>query len=196
VIAPAASRTAVDRPAAPRRRRRRWVAALALLALVAGTGVVLAGRLEESGTTRSALVGRPAPALQGTTLDGRGFDLADWRGQVVLVNVWASWCAPCRQELPLLTSAYSALRSRGLHVVGIDVRDDPGTARAFLRQHGGAPWPSLRDPEGELAVDWGTVALPETYVVGRDGTVVAKAFGAVDPRWIDDAVVPLLTGSR
>jgi cytochrome c biogenesis protein CcmG, thiol:disulfide interchange protein DsbE len=183
----------VSPPAAPHHRWRRW-RVVALIAVIAVAGLVLAGRLREGeATTQSALVGRSAPALHGATLEGRPFDLADWRGQVVLVNIWASWCGPCRQELPLLAAAYSSLQARGLHLVGIDVRDAPGRARAFLQQYGGgAPWPSVQDPDGERAVDWGTYALPESYLVDRDGTVIGKAVGAVDARWIDETVVPLL----
>jgi cytochrome c biogenesis protein CcmG/thiol:disulfide interchange protein DsbE len=176
-----------------RSRRRRWWSVALLVAVVAVAGFVLAGRLGDGEAVQpSALVGRAAPELRGTTLDGAPFDLADWRGQVVLVNVWGSWCGPCRQELPLLASAYSTLQQRGLHVVGIDVRDQPGAAREFLQQHGNPGWPSVQDPDGERAVDWGTFALPETYLVGPDGSVVAKAFGALDARWIDETVVPLL----
>jgi cytochrome c biogenesis protein CcmG/thiol:disulfide interchange protein DsbE len=179
--------------AARPRRRRRWVGAVALVAVAVVTAFALGMRLGEGDAAQpSALVGRPAPDLRGTTLDGAPFDLADWRGQVVLVNIWGSWCGPCREELPLLARAYATLQERGLHVVGIDVRDDAPLARTFLQEHGNASWPSVADPDGERAVDWGTFALPETYLVGPDGTVVAKAIGAVDARWIDQTVVPLL----
>jgi cytochrome c biogenesis protein CcmG/thiol:disulfide interchange protein DsbE len=183
-------------PARPRRRRRR--AALVLVLVVAAAGFVLARQLGSNPDGGEAvLVGHPAPALSGSTLEGRRFDLAGWRGSVVLVNVWGSWCAPCRQEQPLLAAAYSSLRARGLRMVGIDVKDRAGEARAFLARYGRATWPSVADPDGEHAVDWGTFALPETYVVGRDGTVVAKSVGPVTADWIDRSVLPLLgAGSR
>jgi cytochrome c biogenesis protein CcmG/thiol:disulfide interchange protein DsbE len=184
-------------PTARPRRRRLW-GAVVLVLVVAAAGFVLARRLGSNPDGgESVLVGHPAPALSGGTLDGRRFDLADWRGQVVLVNVWGSWCAPCRQEQPLLAAAYSSLRLRGLRMVGIDVKDRAADARAFLARYGQATWPSVADPDGEHAVDWGTFALPETYVVGRDGTVLAKSVGPVTANWIDRAVVPLLgAGSR
>jgi cytochrome c biogenesis protein CcmG/thiol:disulfide interchange protein DsbE len=183
-------------PARP--RRRRWRAALVLVLAVAAAGFVLARQLGNNPDGGEAvLVGHPAPALSGSTLEGRRFDLAGWRGSVVLVNVWGSWCAPCRQEQPLLAAAYSSLRARGLRMVGIDVKDRAGDARAFLARYGRATWPSVADPDGEHAVDWGTFALPETYVVGRDGTVVAKSVGPVTADWIDRSVLPLLgAGSR
>jgi len=182
-------------PAAPaevrRGGRRLWPAVL-LVAVVALAGFVLVGHLGGPAAQPAVLVGQPAPALAGETLDGGRFDLAAWRGQVVLVNVWGSWCGPCREEAPLLAAAQSGLASRGLHVVGIDVRDRPDDARAFLAGYGGAAWPSVVDPDGEHAVDWGTYALPESYVVDRRGVVVAKSTGPVTAGWIDSAVVPLL----
>lgn len=180
-----------------RRRRRRWRGALALVAVVVVAAYVLVGRLDGPDQAPSALLGHPAPPLQGATLDGAEFDLAAWHGQVVLVNIWASWCYPCRREQPLLVSAYAALQPRGLQIVGINVKDRPEAARAFLSQYGAASWPSVTDPDGRRAVDWGTWALPETYLVDRNGTVVGKAVGELDARWIDENVVPLLAvGSR
>ena len=175
------------------RRRKLW-RVLALLVVVGVVGLVLVTRLDGPAPTRSVLIGRAAPELTGPTLTGGAFDLADWRGQVVLVNVWASWCLPCQAEQPLLVSAYRELAPRGLQMVGINVRDKPEEARAFLQEFGQAPWPSVHDPDGRHAVDWGTFALPETYLVDRDGTVVAKAVGEVDAAWITDTVKPLLAG--
>ena len=176
---------------APRSRRRLW-RMLALLVTVAVAGLVLVTRLEGQPPARSVLLDGPAPPLAGTTLDGGAFDLADWRGQVVLVNVWASWCVPCQQEQPLLVSSYRELAPRGLQIVGINVRDKPEEARAFMQKFGQAPWPSVQDPDGRRAVDWGTFALPETYLVDSGGTIVAKAVGELDAAWIRDNVAPLL----
>ena len=184
--------TGTEAPVQPARGRRRLWRFLALLTVVATVGLVLVTRLEGQQPTRSVLVGRAAPALVGSTLDGTQFDLVNWRGQVVLVNVWASWCVPCQREQPLLVSTYRELNPRGLQIVGIDVRDSPATARAFQQRYGSAPWPSVDDRDGRTAVDWGTFALPETYLVDRDGTIVAKAVGELDAVWIRDNVTPLL----
>ncbi len=181
-----------DRAAPPRRLRRRLASSLALLLVVGTIGVVLASRLEGPQPVRSVLLDRPAPGLAGATLAGQPFDLEQWRGQVVLVNVWASWCVPCKAEQPLLVAAHEQLAPLGLQIVGINVRDRPEQAREFLRVFGNAPWPSVVDQDGRRAVDWGTFALPETYLVGADGTIVAKAVGELDAAWIQDNVVPLL----
>lgn len=173
-------------------RRRRWPRLLGLVVLVGLLGLVLAARLSGPAPVRSVLVGQPAPALSGTTLDGTAFDLAAWRGQVVLVNVWASWCVPCQQEQPVFVAAYRDLAPRGLRIVGINVRDTPAAALDFQARYGRAAWPSVQDPDGRRAVDWGTYALPETYLVGRDGVIVSKAVGGLDEGWIKDNVVPLL----
>lgn len=174
------------------RRRRRWWRLAVLLVVVAVSGVVLAGQLGGTAPARSVLLDRPAPPLAGPALDGGTFDLAQWRGDVVVVNVWASWCLPCQREQPLLVQAYEQLAPEGLQIVGINVRDEPAAARSFLTEFGEAPWPSVMDPDGRYAVDWGTFALPETYLVDRDGTVVAKAVGELDEGWITDNVIPLL----
>jgi cytochrome c biogenesis protein CcmG/thiol:disulfide interchange protein DsbE len=186
--------TSPDSPPTPpggTARRRLW-RVLALLMVVSVLFLVLVTRLEGQPPARSVLLDGPAPDLQGKTLDGATFDLADWRGEVVLVNVWASWCVPCQQEQPLLVSSYRELAPRGLQIVGINVRDKPEEARAFMQEFGQAPWPSVQDPDGRRAVDWGTFALPETYLVDADGTVVAKAVGELDAAWIQQNVTPLL----
>ena len=181
-----------DRAAPPRRLRRRLALSLVLLLAVGLLGLVLASRLEGPQPARSVLLDRPAPGLAGETLTGQPFDLGQWRGQVVLVNVWASWCVPCKAEQPLLVAAHEQLAPLGLQIVGINVRDRQEQAQEFLREHGNAPWPSVVDPDGRRAVDWGTFALPETYLVATDGTIVAKAVGELDAAWIQDNVVPLL----
>lgn len=165
---------------------------MALLAVVALAGIVLAARLDGQQPTRSVLLDRTAPSLTGPTLDGSSFDLSQWRGQVVVVNVWASWCVPCQREQPLLVAAYEQLAPLGLQIVGINVRDRPQDAKKFLTEYGNAPWPSVVDPDGRHAIDWGTFALPETYLVNRDGIVVSKAVGELSADWIQRTVVPLL----
>jgi cytochrome c biogenesis protein CcmG/thiol:disulfide interchange protein DsbE len=140
----------------------------------------------------------PAPALSGPTLAGGTLDLADLRGSVVLVNVWAAWCAPCRDEFPVLVGAERRLGERSLRVVGIDTRDGERQARGFLAEVRGDPASSVVDPDGEVAARWGVRGVPETFVVDADGRIVARRLGVVTEEWISEVVVPLLwrTGER
>ncbi|MCF6743338.1 redoxin domain-containing protein [Blastococcus sp. KM273128] len=177
--------------------RRR--ALLLVAALLAGFALVvplaLALDRPREAASATAMVGGPAPALAGTTLDGGHLDLVELRGSVVLVNVWASWCAPCREEMPLLVETARQWGPQGLRVVGIDVNDDDDDAREFLAGVGGTPFPSVVDADGRLAVEWGTTGVPETFVVDRDGAVVARRVGAVSAAWLAEEVLPLLEGA-
>lgn len=175
------------------RTLRRSLGLVLILTLAVGMADVLGiGFGRDPSVVRSALIGRQAPALAGRALDGSEVDMREYRGTVVLVNVWASWCPPCRREHPLLAGLQRQYGTRGLQVLGINMRDNPASARRFLERAGGAVYPSVRDPDARIAVDWGTFAVPETYVVDRDGVVVAKRVGPVTGEWIAAHVLPLV----
>ena len=133
----------------------------------------------------------PAPDRELPRLEGDGVgSLADYRGKVVFLNFWASWCAPCREEVPLLTRFQEQLGDRGT-VLGVTFKDDPDASRAFARQYG-VNYPSLRDSKLELAPQYGTRALPETFVIDAQGRIVAVARGTVDQAVLDDALAEAL----
>lgn len=187
---------AAPAPLAAPTRRPRWrrlvgVAALMGLAVLAGI-MFSVGFGRDPSVVRSVLLEKPAPPLHGTTLDGTTLDLSGFRGKVVLVNVWASWCAACRAEHPVLTAAQRGYAGRGLQIIGVDMSDKLGDAQRFLTEMGGANYPSVRDPNAQIAISWGTFGVPETYVVDRAGTIREKAVGAVTTAWISGHVVPLL----
>ena len=124
-----------------------------------------------------------APALKGKTLDGKPLDLADYKGKVVVLNVWGSWCPPCRKEAPDLVEASKALERRGVAVVGINTRDatvEP--AQAFVRRFK-VPYPSLFDPNGEQLLGYRSIippsAIPSTVVIDAEGRVAAMIIGPV-----------------
>jgi cytochrome c biogenesis protein CcmG/thiol:disulfide interchange protein DsbE len=179
------------------------VVAALVLCVVGGAGLVVGAVRDGAGSAHGAAVPNtvddpataspgPAPALAGRTLAGGTLDLADLRGSVVLVNVWAAWCAPCRAELPVLARAGQQLGNRGLHVVGIDARDGERQARELLARTGGDPASSIVDPDGAHARTWGVRGVPEAFVVDTGGRVRARYVGAVTRQWIDRYVVPLL----
>ncbi|HEX6247860.1 MAG TPA: redoxin domain-containing protein [Nocardioidaceae bacterium] len=174
---------------------RRWVVmAVAVLGVAALVSVFSSGFGRDPSVVPSNFVSEPAPDLAGPTLDGGVYDLDQDPADVVLVNVWASWCGPCKAEYPVLAAAAEGLKPRGLSVVGINTQDKPEAAERFLREMGGEVYPSVVDVEGRHAVDWGTFGIPETFVVDDSGTVRARLVGEVTPEWIDKHVVPLLEG--
>ncbi len=118
----------------------------------------------------SPLIGKAAPALAGTTLDGTSFDLAAKKGSPVLVNFWASWCGPCRDEFPLLEGAIARHAAEGLVVVGALYKDDVGPARTFVNDEA-ATWPTVVDPSRSIGQAWKVLAPPQTFFVDRDGVI-------------------------
>jgi cytochrome c biogenesis protein CcmG/thiol:disulfide interchange protein DsbE len=151
---------------------KRWIAALPLLALV-GLGVLFVGYglKHDPHYTPDALVGRPLPAEVLPALDGGAPTvLGKLAGPGTLVNFYASWCAPCIQEEPTLM----ALKAEGVRIVGVAWKDDPDKTRAHLAQHGDPYALTLIDRDGKTGVDFGVSGVPETYLIGPGGKILAK----------------------
>jgi len=170
------------------------VLAAATLALIGvGLGTALRGEPESVDPGPATVVlDQPAPDLVGSALDGSPFDLAEYRGSIVVINVWASWCAPCRTELPLLAEAARAWSSAGVVVVGVNVRDTPEAARELLAQAQATDLITVTDPTGEVAVSWGVRGVPETFVVDRGGRLRLWAQGVIDAMWLRDRIEPMV----
>jgi thiol-disulfide isomerase/thioredoxin len=138
---------------------------------------------------------KPAPDVRGTTLDGSTYVLADHRGEVVVMNVWASWCAPCRAEAPNLAEVSKQLAPKGVSFVGIDTRDSAPTATSFVQKFG-LTYPNIVDPDGQVQLLFGDSlppqAIPSTVVIDRDGRVAARALGRVNAATLRGLVEPLL----
>jgi cytochrome c biogenesis protein CcmG/thiol:disulfide interchange protein DsbE len=129
----------------------------------------------------------PAPDHALPMLEGSGTkSLADYRGKVVFLNFWASWCPPCRKEAPLLSRFQRQLGARGT-VLGVTYKDDPADSIAFMSKYE-LDYPSLRDSKLELAPDYGTRALPETFVIDGKGRIVAVSRGQVTQEFLDNAL--------
>lgn len=128
-------------------------------------------------TGGAPLVGRLAPAIEATTTSGEAFDLDELRGGWVLVNFFATWCGPCKAEHPELVSF--AQRNEGrASVVSVSFNDDAEKVRAFFDANGG-DWPVIAQGNGAIALDYGVVKMPESYLVAPDGRVAAKFNGGV-----------------
>jgi cytochrome c biogenesis protein CcmG/thiol:disulfide interchange protein DsbE len=133
-----------------------------------------------------------APALTLPTLSGgRGAALSDYRGKVVVLNYWASWCTPCRQESPLLQRWQRRLAGHGATVLGVDSLDVTADALAFIRRFR-LTYPMLRDRDGATQHRFGVTGYPETVVIDRDGRIAAVRRGPVDDAFLRSAVLPLV----
>lgn len=132
----------------------------------------------------SALIGRPVPAtdlpaLPGLERDGKavpGLSSATFQGAVTLVNVWASWCVPCHDEVPFLEQLSQDKR---IQLVGINYKDAPDNARRFLNRYGNPFVATGQDEAGRASIDWGVYGVPETFLVGRDGKIAYKLVGPI-----------------
>lgn len=137
----------------------------------------------------------PAPDLRGTTLQGEPFVLADHLGEVVVLNTWASWCAPCRAEAPALEATSRELAGRGVTLVGLNTRDSAAAAQAFVRRFD-ISYPSVADPDGSLQLLFHDTlppsAIPTTVVIDQKGRVAARALGEVDRSRLLGLVEPIL----
>src|SRR3984957_10112840 len=166
-------------------RSSRWLMALPLV-VFAMLAAIFWYRLGSGDPSRipSALIGRaapptPPPPLQGLTSSGApvpGLDPSAFKGKVSVVNVWASWCVPCHDEAPLLTEL--GLDKR-LQIVGINYKDPADNARRFLGRYGNPFGIVGVDANGRASIEWGVYGVPETFIVGREGTIVYKLVGPV-----------------
>jgi cytochrome c biogenesis protein CcmG/thiol:disulfide interchange protein DsbE len=172
-------------------RRRSWLVALPLIAF-AGLAALFWFKLGSGDPSRipSALIGRPAPQttlppVDGLTSNGTavpGLDPAAFKGQVSIVNVWASWCVPCHDEAPLLVDL---AKDKRIRVLGINYKDAPDNARRFLGRYGN-PFAAVgADGNGRASIEWGVYGVPETFIVGRDGAIAYKLVGPITPDNID-----------
>lgn len=170
---------------------RAFVASLAVLAVI---GLLGFGLLSKGGATIA--IGDPAPDRELPALgsEGQG-SIADYRGRWVLVNLWASWCAPCRQEAPELERFWQRFRKRDVTVLGIDVQDNSDDALAFVREHR-LTYPQLRAVGDERSDAFGSTGVPENFLVDPRGRLALIWRGPVDERFLEERVVPIVEGRQ
>lgn len=183
----------------PQRNRARYALALIPLMVFAGFAAVAGKMLYDQDVNGldvsaipSALIGKKAPSLNLPPLEGSNTAaLTDeaLKGKLTLVNVFASWCVPCRQEHPILSELAKDSR---LNIVGINYKDRNDNALRFLGELGN-PFNAIGlDPNGKAAIDWGVYGIPESYLVGPDGTILYKKVGPFDERSLTQDLLPAI----
>ena len=180
---------------------------------IAGTAALLAGCTNstggagDTGYVGNAVTGITnytpaqrvtAPTLSGTTLDGKQLALSDYRGKVVVVNVWGSWCGPCRREAAGLEETYTKFQAKGVQFLGINTRDDNAAAQAFV-SNSAITYPSLQDPNETLLLQLKTVVpptdIPSTVIIDASGKLAAKIIGEVTEPQLTQSLNTVLGGA-
>jgi cytochrome c biogenesis protein CcmG/thiol:disulfide interchange protein DsbE len=164
-----------------------WIAAGAITLLVSA----LLSYALLAQPTEPLQVGSPVPDFRLTALDGNPMNLSDHQGEVVVINFFASWCAPCRQEATDLELVWREYRDQGVQFLGIAYKDASSKAQAFLNEFG-ATYPSAVDPNNRTARTWGVTGIPETFVVDRQGVLVRHFLGPITRAQLHQELEPLL----
>ena len=153
-------------------------------------------RRRSAGALWQPIIVLAAAFLASTWLPGHALDLAEYRGKVVIVDFWASWCVPCRQSFPWFNAMYDEYGDDGLVILGVNTNDDAAEAQQFLEEFP-AKFEIVYDPDGRLAQDFGVVAMPSSYVFSRDGELDTRHLGFLRSRRDEyEAVIQRLIADR
>ncbi len=167
----------------------RFLIPLALFAVLVGFLVV--GLQHDPHEVPSPLINKAAPAFQVPQLvvADKTFSPADMKGQVWMLNVWASWCVACREEHPLLVQLRG---TKVVPVIGLDYKDKRAVALKFLSQHGDPYDMSAFDGDGRVGIDYGVYGVPETFIIDKNGVIRHKQIGPITPEALEKTILPLI----
>lgn len=157
------------------------VARYAAVALILGLAVVLALAFQrDPHDIKTGTVGKPAPAFALPSLTGsETLSLDQYKGKIVVLNFWASWCIPCKEENPALTDVWERYRGTDVVLIGVVFQDSPDAARDYTTRLGNT-WASALDGDGRMALSYGVFGPPETYFIGADGIIAGRHIGPID----------------
>ena len=176
--------------------KRILLAVLPLLLLVGLVAVFALNMDRDPSLVRSVLINKPAPAFALPAVAGtgvEGFDTASLEGEVTVVNVFASWCIPCREEHPLLERLKA---ETGVRIFGINQKDAPENAVAFLTELGNPYQRIGGDADNRVSIDWGVYGVPETFVVNAAGVITFKHVGPISPDSLEKEVIPAIEKAK
>jgi cytochrome c biogenesis protein CcmG/thiol:disulfide interchange protein DsbE len=177
-----------------RTRKVLWIAVAVAVPLFLLVVILANGEPAATRNVKSPLVGKPAPAIEGTTVDATQASLAALKGKWVVVNFFATWCVPCRQEHDdLIRFSEAHAQSGDAVVLGVIYSDNAQAVKEFRDKEGGS-WPMLADPKGRIALDYGVAGVPESFLISPDGVVVAKLLGGVRAGDLDQLLYRAKTG--
>jgi cytochrome c biogenesis protein CcmG/thiol:disulfide interchange protein DsbE len=161
-------------------------------ALVLFAAIVVFSFTRQGGNALGAQpVGQSAPDFNLPLYDGKKLSLSDLRGKPVVLNVWASWCDPCREEAPAIERVWQQYQDRGVVFVGIDIWDSEADGKGFIERFG-LTYPNGPDAAGNIGKQYGVTGVPETFLIGKDGKVARKFIGAVSERQLAASVEEIL----
>jgi cytochrome c biogenesis protein CcmG, thiol:disulfide interchange protein DsbE len=188
-------------PEQERRRDRELLIAMLLLALLGALVPLLLNVAKPErtavpeGADVAALTAKPAPPFTLETLDGRTVSLSDYEGQVVMLNIWATWCPPCVRETPRLVRVYEEFKDQGFVILGINTtyQDKREAVATFVRDQK-ISYPMLLDTDGAVGTVYGGRLMPTSYLIDRDGKIVVTKVGEVDEAQLREQVTALLRG--
>jgi cytochrome c biogenesis protein CcmG/thiol:disulfide interchange protein DsbE len=169
----------------------RWLRYSVVLGIVTLVVVLMLAFRRDPQDIRTGTVNKPAAAFTLDRLDGTGkVALADHAGKVLVLNFFASWCIPCKEENPALVRVWERYRSSDVVFIGIVYQDSLDSARRYVRDNG-VTWPTLRDDDGRIAFAYGVFGIPETYFIGPDGIVAGRHIGPIDEATLVTAIESL-----
>ncbi|MEE8419040.1 MAG: TlpA disulfide reductase family protein [Dehalococcoidales bacterium] len=174
---------------------RRFLVPGIVILVIAGFGALLAAGLlikePLTGASGAARVNRPASDFTLSLFSGGEITLSSLRGNPVVINFWASWCQPCREEALGLEKTWQLYRDRGVTFIGVDIQDKEEDALAFIEEFG-ITYPNGPDPNGRITIDYGVGGIPITFFIDREGIIVSRWVGAVSEKILMESIEELL----
>ncbi|MBI2852058.1 MAG: TlpA family protein disulfide reductase [Chloroflexi bacterium] len=154
---------------------------LIVIGVVALFSWALATKAPATGTSGYARVNLPAADFTLPLFSGGDLALSSLRGQPVVINFWASWCPPCREEAPILEKVWRDYKDKGVTFIGIDIQDTEAAARAYIKEFD-ITYPNVRDEKGRATIDYGVSGIPVTFFIDRNGVIISRWVGAINER--------------